>query len=129
MLLTINVDIKEKLKELSNNDVLEICNYLQNCDNIFDNFRSEFKCIKFFELIGVYHEPTDIVIGSKYCAVRKTSKRALVQKEITMPYASVRKTLAQLFKIPGFYRYITEYVRDLSTNNTGVISNFIQGQY
>lgn len=71
---------------IENASAHDVYNDIQNYKQIFYDFGSEFKSLQFFKKIGVYIEPTDIIVGSHYCAERKKSKSMRVHKEITILY-------------------------------------------
>lgn len=65
------ITFKEKHNEEGKNAIIKIC------QNVFNMFNSEYKCLKYFEKTGNYIPPRDMYIGHETCSKRNNKSKNL----------------------------------------------------
>ncbi|CAH0749401.1 unnamed protein product [Bemisia tabaci] len=131
---TANDVYKEKLSSLCQTyDSESSSHFLPGMEKVFgfvemafNQLKSGYRQIKYFESTGLYIPPETIKLGSTYKVKKKLNKYARAIHHESNVFISMRKVLQLFFSQPNVLNQYQNYLAKLEANNV-CFENFVQG--
>lgn len=115
-----------RCENLSNETLINLETVLYEHQILFDNANSETKIFNLLKKIG-FREPRIIKISNTLESV-VIDNLFLQFTSIEALWMPLRETLKDFLELPGFLKEILDYMKSLYNNESGIITNIIQGK-
>jgi len=103
-------------------------NILNMIENSFSNFKTEHKRFSYFAEQGSFVKPKEKVVGQRLNTVMKGDISVLKPSSCTEQCISLRNILKNFFSLENILTETLDYMASLK-NESGILTNFIQGTY